>query len=92
MPGLDRHTGWDLTASVGVPECIPVVAVDPMNQSASLPPYLVVAFSMRDYLAHARPPLPIEDLTPMLKVMDFGNGALPLAILASRIHGMTRLL
>jgi hypothetical protein len=58
------------------PECVPILAVNPMDQTGSLPLYLVVALSMAEYLAQARPPLLIEVDPPLLKILDFGNGAL----------------
>jgi len=61
-----------------------------MNQTASLPLYLVVALSTAEYLARARPPLPIEVDPPLLKILDFGNGA-P-SIISTGSFGLTSLL
>ena len=76
LPGLNERTELDFMAHFQNPECVPILAVNPMDQTASLPSYLVVALSTADYLAQARPPLPIEVDPPSLKILDFGNGAL----------------
>jgi hypothetical protein len=72
LPGLNEHSEWDVMAHFGNPDCVPILAVNPMNQTASIPPYIVSAISMADYLAKSRPPLPIESYPPSLK-LDFGN-------------------
>jgi hypothetical protein len=58
------------------PDCVPILAVNPMDQTASLPPYIVAAISMADYMVESKSPLPIEAQPPSLKILDFGNGAL----------------
>jgi hypothetical protein len=84
---LNEHTEEDLIAHFAPPECTVVLTADPMDQTTSLPPYLVTSISMADYMVNAMPPLPsIEVEPPSLKILDFGNG-MPLLILFSlRIH------
>jgi len=87
LPGLNEHTEEDLIAHFVPPECTVVLTEDPMDQTTSLPPYLVTSISMADYMVNAIPPLhSIEVEPPSLKILDFGN-SMPLLILFSlRIH------
>ena len=74
LPGLNERTELDLLTHFGNPECVtPILAVDPADQTASLPPYLIPAISMADYLAKAKPPLSLEADPPLLKILDFGG-------------------
>jgi hypothetical protein len=90
LPGLDELGDSDLIDHFGDPDCVPILAVNPMDQTSALPPYIVSAISMADYLAKATPPLPIEARPPSLKLLDFGSGTLPLII--ARRYGVTWLL
>ena len=54
----------------------PVLATNPVDQTASLPPYLIPAISMAEYAAKAKPPLSFEAELPLLKILDFGGGML----------------
>ena len=54
----------------------PVLATNPVDQTASLPPYLIPAISMAEYAAKAKPPLSFEAEPPLLKILDFGGGML----------------
>ena len=63
-----------------------------MDQTTSLPPYVVTAISMADYMVNAVPLLPSVEVVPPLKILDFGNG-MPLFIIFSlRIHNVTQIL
>lgn len=69
IPGLNEETQSDIMQFFDPPDCVPVIAVDPANQTASLPLYMVVAISMADYMVKS---MPID--RPSLKIMDFGSG------------------
>ena len=56
---------------------MPILAVNAVDQTVSLPPYLLPAISMADYLAKAKPPLSFGTEPPLLKILDFGGCALP---------------
>ena len=74
LPGLNERTESDVLEHFGNPECVtPILAVNPVDQTASLPPYLIPAISMADYLAKATPPLSFETELPLLKILDFGG-------------------
>ena len=77
IPGLNENTEEDLLLHFVNPECIIVLTVDPSDQAASFPPYLVKAISMADYMVDAHSPsLPtIDAAPPSLKILDFGSGA-----------------
>ena len=45
-----------------------------MDQTKSLPPYLVTAISMADYMVNAVSSSPSVEVVPPLKILDFGNG------------------
>jgi hypothetical protein len=51
-----------------------------MDQTASLPPYLIGAIGMADPLAKAKRPLLFETQLSSLKTSDFGNGTLALTL------------
>lgn len=56
LPGLKERSELDLLAHFGNPKCVtPILAssVNQVDQSASLPPYLIPAISMADYLSKA---------------------------------------
>ena len=72
---LDLHLNnigcqWSLPAS-GLNECRSLL--NPVDQTASFPPYLVPAISIAEYLAKAKPRLSIEAESPLLKILDFGG-------------------
>lgn len=91
LPGLNEHSEEDLMAHFPPPECTVVLTVDPMDQTTSLPPYLVTAISMADYMVNAVPSLPSIEVVPHLKILDFGNGV-PLLITPSlRIYNVTQI-
>jgi hypothetical protein len=72
IPGLDEETQSDIREFFDPPDCVPVVAVDPENQNEFLPPYMVVAISMADYMVKS---MRIEaHPQPSLKILDFGGG------------------
>ena len=72
IPGLDEEAQSDIMEFFDPPDCVPVIAVDPANQTASLPPYMVAAISMADYMVKS---MPIEAHPhPSLKILDFGSG------------------
>jgi len=94
LPSLDEHTEEDLIAHFGSPECTVVLTADPMDQTTSLPPYLVTSISMADYMVNAKSSLPsIEVEPPSLKILDFGSGMYAIAhpFLSERIHHITLL-
>jgi serine/threonine-protein kinase SRPK3 len=79
---LDERSEIDLLEHFGDPECTVVLPVNPADQSASLPSYLVTAISMADYMVKSRPPLASAEFLPSLKILDFGNGT-PLLVIFS---------
>ena len=84
LPGLNERTELDLLGHFGNPDCVtPILAVDPVDQTVSLPPYLVPAISMAEYLVKSKPPLSFETELPLLKILDFGGCKLLFIILAS---------
>ena len=63
---IDERTELDLLGHFGSPECVtPIIAVNVADQTASLPPYLIPAISMADYLANAKPPQSFETEPPL---------------------------
>jgi hypothetical protein len=70
LPQLQAHSEEAIMEFFANPECIPVIARNPIEQTASLPPYL--AISMVGYLTETGSPLVVEPLC--VKIMDFGNG------------------
>jgi hypothetical protein len=72
IPGLNEETQSDIMKFFDPPDCVPVIAVDPENQTAYLPPYMVVAISMADYMVKS---MRIEaHPQPSLRILDFGSG------------------
>jgi hypothetical protein len=76
IPGLDNHAELDIIAHFSNPDCTLIFAINPMDQTASLPPYIVAAISMADYMVKSKTSLPIEAELPLLKILDFGSGVL----------------
>ena len=60
-PGRARFTVYCVT---------PILAVNPVDQTASFPPYLISSISIAEYLAKAKPPLSFEAESPLLKILD----------------------
>ena len=87
---MNEHAEEDVTAHFPPPECAVVLTVDPMDQTTSLPPYVVTAISMADYLVNAAPSLPCVHVVP-LNILDFGNGMPVFIIFSWRIHNITQI-
>ena len=78
-------------SSFGNPECvIPILAANLVDQTVSLPPYLIPNISMAAYLAKEKLLLTLEVESPFLKISDFGGRTLLLfTILASVMPPLT---
>jgi hypothetical protein len=85
VPGLNKCSKLDLLGHLGNPECVPILPVKLMNQTASLPHYLVMPISMARYLSEEIATLEVEQ--PTLKVLDFGSGPL-LFMISARSFGL----
>jgi hypothetical protein len=84
LPGLSERSVRDVLEHFSEPECTVVLPINPGKQTASLPPYLVTAMSMADYMVNADPPLPGIGV-PSLKILDFGSGTSMLMIFSAEI-------
>ena len=71
MPQLKEHSEEAIMDYFASPECIPIIARNPMEQGDSLPLYIVPSISVVDYLRETGT---LETLEPFcVKIIDFGN-------------------
>lgn len=87
LPQLNEHSEDAMMSRLGYPDCVPVIARNPAEQSISFPAYITSPVSLVDYLTEAKSPVIVEPLC--VKIMDFGNCEIystPLALTQNSCH------